>query len=179
MDVVDAALEGLQPVALLPDLGHRALLGCNLRPLEERRVGLLVGRAHVGEHQARDLVGRVGLNAHLVSEIRLGWLGRHVNALPVDVELPAVIDAAEAALFVAAEPEVGAAVRATRVDDADPAIRVAEREQVLAEQPEIDRRAVGLSDLPGEEGGHPVATHHLAERRARPDACQQLILFFG
>ena len=53
---------------------------------------------------------------------------------PVDVELPAVVDAAQAVLFVAAEEHRGAAVRAGVADQADASRCVAERDEVLAQQ---------------------------------------------
>ena len=65
--------------------------------------------------------------------VEVGIGGRHVDAGAVDVELPAVIDAADAAFLVAAEPEIGAAMRAVLVDDADPAAAVAEGQQFLAQ----------------------------------------------
>jgi hypothetical protein len=44
-----------------------------------------------------------------------------------------VIDAADAALLVAAEPEIGAAVRTILIDDADHAARVANAKHFLAQ----------------------------------------------
>ena len=68
---------------------------------------------------------------------------------PVAVELPAVIDAAQTALFVAAEEHRRAAVRAER---ARPGRRlplaVAERDEVFAEQADANRRAVRSPAVP-------------------------------
>ncbi|MND04093.1 hypothetical protein D3C83_242180 [compost metagenome] len=55
-----------------------------------------------------------------------------------------MIDAADAAVLVAPEKERRATVRAAMVHDADFAVRVAERDQVFAQQLEPQRIAVGL-----------------------------------
>ena len=74
--------------------------------------------------------------------------------------------AAQPALLVAAVVEIGAAVRAVRLDDADPAVAVAEGQQVLAQNPDLLGRAVALGQL--------LATAAPASRSgaaARPSAC--------
>ena len=91
--------------------------------------------------------GRIGGDADLVLEVVLLRLVHHVDAGAGDVELPAVIDAAQAAFLVAPEVQRGATVRAEFVDQADAAFAVAERDQVLAEQADADRRTVGFGDL--------------------------------
>jgi hypothetical protein len=87
---------------------------------------------------------RIGLDADQVLGIEIGVGGRHVDAGALGVELPAVIDAADAAFLVAAEPEIGAAMRAILVDDPDHAARIAEREQFLAHHHDLLRRTVGV-----------------------------------
>ena len=94
---VDAAFERLQPVALLPDLGDVAVGLWHLRPLEGRGCGHLVARPHIGPDHAAHLDGRIGGQPDLVAE-RLG-LVHLVDAVAVDVEFPAVIDAAQPALL--------------------------------------------------------------------------------
>ena len=95
---------------------------------------------------------------------------------PVDVELPAVIDAAQAAFLVAPEIQRDAAMRAEFLDQADAALGVAERDEVLAEQADAHRRAVGLGDLARKQRGDPVAAHRVAHRRARADAGDEFVL---
>ena len=102
----------------------------------------------------------------LVLEVVLRRLVQHVDAVAGHVELPAVIDAAQAALLVAAEVQRDAAVRAELVDQPDLAVGVAERDQVLAEQPHAHRRAVGLGDLAREQRGDPIPPHRVAHRGA-------------
>ena len=83
----------------------------------------------------------------------VGRLARQVDAVAVGVEFPAVIDAAQAAFLVAAEEQRRAAMRAIRVDQADTPLRVAEGDQVLAEQAHAHRRAVALRQLRGQRRG--------------------------
>ena len=84
----------------------------------------------------------------LVFEVVLFRLVHHVGAGAGDVELPAVIDAAQAAFLVAPEVQRGAAVRAEFVEQADAAFAVAESDQVLAQKADAGGRAVGLGDFP-------------------------------
>ena len=79
--------------------------------------------------------------------VEVGIGGRHVDAAAVGVELPAVIDAADAAFLVASKPEIGAAMRAILIDDADNTAGVAEGEQFLAHDDDLLRGAVGLGQF--------------------------------
>ena len=56
----------------------------------------------------------------------------------------------------------------------DPARRVAERDQLLAEEENAHRRPVGF-ELSGTRRRDPVLPHQLAHRRARPGADDVLI----
>ena len=59
-------------------------------------------------------------------------------------------------------------MRAELLDQADAALGVAERQQVLAEQADARRRAVGFGDFAREESGDPVHAHRIAHRGALP-----------
>ena len=93
--------------------------------------------------------------------------------LPVGVEFPAVIDAAHAAVLVAAIEQRRAAMRAAMVHDADAPGAVAERDQLLAQQHQPQRIAAG-DELRRFRGGQPILPHQLAHRRAGADAGQFL-----
>ena len=134
----------------------------------------LLARAHVGPDEARALGHLVGLGLDAVLEVLRRRHVRHVEAVAFDVELPAVIDAAQAAFLVAAEEQRGAAMRAAMLHDADAAVGVAEGDQLLAEQQEPHRLAVGLQ-LRRQAGGNPVFAHQVAHRRARADAREHLV----
>jgi hypothetical protein len=87
---------------------------------------------------------RIGFDADQVLGVEIGIGGRHVDAAAVGVEFPAVVNAADAAFLVAAEPEIGAAVRTMLIDDPDHAARVAEGEQFLAHHHDLLGRPVGF-----------------------------------
>ena len=96
--------------------------------------------------------------------------------VPVDVELPAVVDAAQAALLVPPEAQRDAAVRAELIQQADAALRVAEGHQVLAEQADAHRRGIGFGDLARKQRRYPVHAHRGAHRGALPGTRQQFVL---
>lgn len=157
---VDVALQRLQPVALplqAPDL------------VAGDQVGLDVGQgrgrfllpAHVHPHQAVAFGRAIGLGMHLVLEFLARRHVGHVHAVPSHVELPAVVDAADAAFLVAAQVERGAAMRAAVVEDADASLRVAKGDELLAQQHQPHGIAVRLQ-LGGERRGYPVLPHELS-----------------
>src|SRR5438034_955239 len=80
-------------------------------------------------------------------------------------------EVSEADLLVAPQKQRGAAVRTFVVHDPDPARRVTERDQLLAEQHQPYRRAVAL-----QFGRHcrrqPILPHQIPHDGARPDADQ-------
>src|SRR6202011_674673 len=94
---------------------------------------------------------------------------RHLQAVAVNIELPAVIDAAHAARLVAAEEQRGAAVRATLVHHADAARGlIAERDQLFTEQQQLERLAAGL-ELARFGRRDPVLAHQLTHHGAGSD----------
>jgi hypothetical protein len=166
---VDVALQGLQPVAL---------------PLDEADVGLALGNQGGFEHRQRRDLGLVahedpdqpaaldrlvGLGPDPVLEVSAIRHVGHVQALALDVELPPVIDAADAIVLVAPEEERSHPMRATMVHDAGAAAGIAEGDQPLAEQHQAARIAVG-DELFGSQRRDPVLAHQFAHHRARPDA---------
>src|SRR5262249_56625886 len=92
-------------------------------------------------------------------------------------ELRAVLDAAKPAILVATEEERGAAVRAVLADQPDATLRVAKRDEVLAEQADLLRRAVGRRQLRRRQKGQPVLAEQLAHRCAVAHAAQELVVF--
>ena len=65
-------------------------------------------------------------------------------------------------------------MRAAMLHDADPAVGVAEGDQLFAEQQEPHRLAVGL-EFGRETGGNPVLPHQITHGRTRPNARQHVI----
>ena len=70
-------------------------------------------------------------------------------------------------------------MQAVFVEHAEPALGVAEDDEVFAQQPGAHRRAVGLGHLLRQAGRQPVPAHELAHRRAAFDAAEKIVLLLG
>src|SRR5580700_9867361 len=115
----------------------------------------LLRRPHIGPNQAAQLAGQIGSHGSFI------WS----TQLPSTGEFPAVIDATQPALLVAPEKQRGATMWTIFAEELDPAVAVTERDEVLAQQPDAHRRAIGLGDLAHQESRDPIAPHRLAHRR--------------
>src|SRR5438067_2268528 len=65
------------------------------------------------------------------------------------------------------------------VEQAHAPRRVAEHDEVFAEQTDAHGAAIWLHELGRMHGRNPVLSNKLAHRRSRPDMSQQLIVFFA
>ena len=173
---VNAAFERLQVVASLDDLGDVTAGFRHLGPGEFRQRRHLLGRPEVCPDDTAKFAGRISRQPHLVLELMLLRLVQLIDAGAGHVELPAVIDAAQAALLVAPEEERCASVGAELVEQPHAPAGVAERDQALAEQADADGGAVGLGQLTGEERGHPVPAHRGAHGGAGADAGEEVVV---
>ena len=99
----------------------------------ERRRRLQLRGPHVGPDDAACLMGGVGRDAHAVLEVARGRLGWHVDALRRGIELPTVVNAAQAVFFVTSPEQVDAPVRAGGIDDANRAVGGAKGDEVFPE----------------------------------------------
>src|SRR3981081_1852133 len=100
-----------------------------------------------------------------------------VDAGAGPVELPAVIDAAQAALLVAPKIERYAAMRAIFLDEADAPLGVAEGDELLPHQFDAHRRTVRLADLTRQAGRAPIPPPRIAHRRCGAGAGYQFVFF--
>ncbi|MET3311587.1 hypothetical protein ABIF41_003428 [Bradyrhizobium japonicum] len=133
---IDHVLEMLQPVAgndCRPAAADRGIVGLDelavvhvFEALIARQHGAFLGRAHIGEDQSVALFDRVPGLAHLVLELAAVGLAGLLQAVALGVELPAVIAAADSVLLDLAIIERGAAMAASRVQEAGAAMLVAE-----------------------------------------------------
>src|SRR5712692_4573967 len=174
---IDTALETLEPVALLDDLGDVTMRGGRLGPGEVWRRRSALRGPEIGPDDPARFNGRISPRADLVLESQLLRLVHHVHAPAVHVELPAVVDAAEPAVLVPAQEEGGLPVRAPLVEQSDAAPRIAEGHQLLAQQLDAHGRTIGLGQLPRQERGDPVPPHRLAHGGATADAGDSLVVF--
>ena len=174
---VDAALERLQVVAFLDDLGDVTSRFRHLGPGELRQRRHFIRRPEISPDDAAELAGRIRGQPHLVLELEFLRLVQLIDAGTGHVELPAVIDAAQPAFLVAPEKERHAAMRAILLDEADAPLGVAEGDEFLAHQLYAHGRAVRFGDLVRQAGGDPIAPHRIAHRRAGADAGDQFVFF--
>src|SRR5487761_2029198 len=102
-------------------------------------------------------------------------LRRHVDDVAFAVEFPAVIKATQAAFFVASKRERRLAVRTRFTEKAELSVAVAERNELLAEELNPHRRAVGPGNLFRQKRGYPVPPHQVAHRSFTIDTAQQFV----
>ena len=174
---IEIAFQRLRVVALEELLGDELAAHRQLAPAEIRWSGRLCKRPHVSPHDPVALRAPIRRGPQLFPVIAVGWPVRHLEAASARVELPAMVDAAQSAFFVAPEEQRGPAVRAVRPQQPDPAGAVAKRDQVLAQRAHAQRRAVRLGQLGAQQHRLPILAHQVAHRRARADAGQKLVVF--
>src|SRR3954468_11488999 len=153
---VDLPFHDLRPVAGKIDLDDADLGLRRRRPGRSLELRHLVPWPHIDPDEPAGFLRRVSLVPHLLGEAAFGRFGRHFEHVAVHVELPAVIEAAQSAFFVAPEYERGFAVWAIFPQDSDPAVGVAKGYKILAEQAQPDGRSVGFDKLLGESGWNPM-----------------------
>src|SRR5215469_2844577 len=123
---IDLPFQYLRPIALDADLGcgdARFFGRSKGRRLEFVR---LSGRTDVAPYEAAGLPRRISLLLDAFGEMAVGRFGRHFEHIAVDVKFPAMVEAAQAAFFVAPVKQRCAAVRAEFAQRADPPLGVAE-----------------------------------------------------
>src|ERR1700730_2382600 len=113
----------------------------------------------------------------LVLELMLRRFIELVDTGAGDIELPAVIDAAQTTLLVAAEEQRGAAGRAVLVEEPDATLRVAKGDEIFAQYTYAHRRCVGPRDLVREQRGNPVPPHRVAHRSTLSHPRDELVFF--
>jgi hypothetical protein len=172
---IETAFESLQPVAFLDDLGDVPMRLRHLGPGKFRSGRHALGWSQIGPHDPAQLDRRIGGDVDLMPELVLDGLVELVDASAGDIELPTVVHAAESTFFVAAEEQRGAAVWTKFVQEPDPALGVAEGDEVLAQEPHAHRRVVGFADLARQQRRDPVSSHRVAHRTALSHPGDQLV----
>ena len=178
---VDADFQRLQPVAFPPALPGEAV-GLRRGETVEVRQGLWFPLPQPGEDHAVAFEARIRRLAHAPVQVGAFGLGRLLQAGAGHVVEPAVERAAQAAVFQPAEGEVGAAVAAMAVDQAEPPGLVAEQHQILPEQPHGLHRARVVrfrGQFLRQRDRLPVAPHQRAAGGAGAGPGQQGVLFRG
>src|SRR5262245_64391674 len=89
--------------------------------------------AHVCKDDARRFSARVGRVVNLVFERAAGRLRRSFQNFALDVVFPAVIDAPQAAFFVAAIKQRRTSVRTMLSQEPDAALAIAKGDEIFSE----------------------------------------------
>ncbi len=178
MGRVDLPFQNLCPVAAHPHFGGADARIRRRRECRRFEFAHLLRWTHIDPHKTARLARRIGLVLHAIGNEAVFGFGRHLHHVAIDVEFPAVIEAAQPALFVTRKHQRGAPVRAILVEDADTAFAVAEHHKILAQQAHLHRRAVRLSRFLGQAGCNPVAAHDPAHRGVARDAAQQVVFLW-
>src|ERR1700741_1731665 len=118
-----------------------------IHPLIIRQQGNLVLRSEIAPYNPRGLFARIGGVMDFVFECAALRLCRSLQHVAVGVVLPTVINAAQSALFVAAEKKRSAAVGAMFVQETDASLAVTKSYEVLAKQTHAHGRAVRLGNF--------------------------------
>src|SRR5687768_9526725 len=103
MSGVNAALDCLGVIAVLNVPRDVPMALWHSHPLELRQLRLQLARTHVGEQNSCRLLDRVRRYLDLVLEDAVFILRGHVDAVTFNVELPAMVCAAQTAFLIAAE----------------------------------------------------------------------------
>ena len=179
MTGIDVALGELQIVAMRDQLHDMPVAVRRFEYLGGGEFGPQFLRAEISPDHAAAFDGRKGSRFHIGFDAIPVRGVRQIDAIAVHVELPAVIDAADAALLIAAPEQVGAPVRAVGIQNAHAAVAVAERNQIFAKYAKPDRRAVRLRHLGDQHHRQPEPPEQVAHRGSWADANQQFVVFNG
>src|ERR1700704_5070627 len=96
---IQRAFHRVRPVALLEALRHVTMRRRQHPVFELWNLWFFLSRAKVCPYELAELACRVGLDGDLAVHRRAGRDVRHLDAHAVDVVLPAVVDAADAAFL--------------------------------------------------------------------------------
>src|SRR5258708_37273602 len=154
---VDMAFQRLEAVGFALPGPKVGLVRRAEHRLERRQRWCHVALAHIDVDEAAPLRHLVSLRLDLFPEVLVCRQIGHIETIAGDVVFPAVINAAQAAFFVAAEEQRGAAMRAAVIEHADPPCAVAK----------------GISRSPSSitRSGSPSALSS-DDRQARPPYCR-------
>jgi hypothetical protein len=177
MGGIDFALKRLQPVAFLNPHRDVHLLLRDQIPFQVRqRRGIGRVRAHIGPKHPVSLLAGIGLDPGAFLEAAARRLSRHVGHRAGHIEFPAMVDAAQSAIFVSPKDQRCAAVRTGLVNQTDPAFGIPEGNQILAQQPDTFRLPV-LDQIGRRQKGNPVKPEQVSKGRPLPDPDQSFIVF--
>ena len=112
---------------------------------------------HIDPHKPASLPHPIGLVLYAIGEAAFLRLGRHLRCVAVNIKLPTVIQASQAAFFISAEEERRFAMGTILAENSDATITIAKGNQVLAKQADADGITVGSGKLLRQQRWNPMA----------------------
>jgi hypothetical protein len=176
MRAVEAALGHLNPICVDVDAHQHAVALGQLHEGMACERRLLLFRAEIGPHHAASLDDGIGGRPEL-RRLAVRWIVHDLQHLAVGAEFPAVIEAANAAIFHAAQRQRRGAMDAEFVEHADLAVAATEHDKVLAEQPLRNRRTARRGQPVRRADRQPEAPEQGPHRRSRANPAKPVILF--
>src|SRR5262245_26872570 len=177
MGGIDVPLDALEPVAVHGDARGHHMVRRELMEYKIRQWRLLLRRTHVSPEHPGGLNDGVSLGADLVFEIASRCVRRCGDALAMDVEGKAMVDAHQPALVIDPVVEGGAAVGTAFLKQAHLSHSVPKGHQLFTQKLDPHRRPIGLWELRGQQEWVPIAPEQPAHGRIRTGSTYQLIIF--
>ena len=131
MQGIHAVFADLQPIARPMELVRRVRHARLLIDIEDRKIRFGLRWTHIGPDHSGIFMDMVGAMEHSLGERIVIAVGRRLEDGAVDIEVPAVVAAANTGLVELAVFERGAAVRAMQLQEPEPAAEVAKTEPDL------------------------------------------------
>src|SRR5439155_6892194 len=172
VDGVELAFETLHPIAVPLEDRNALRVGVEEVRFHVRQRRRLLPRDHVSPDDAVALLAGISPRFDLGLEIALRRFRRHIDALAADIELPAVIDAAQAVFLIAAEEQRGSPVGAGILDQTNLSRGRPKADEVLAEETDTERRTVGPRQLVRPRSRDPVLPHEVPHRCSWADPAE-------
>src|SRR6185503_5094675 len=123
-------------------------------------------RTHIGKDQSAQLAHGIGKMLHLLAELAVLGLRRHLHTLAVNVEQPTMIGTTQSAVFDIAVFQRRAAVRTMLAEQTQLAVGIAKQHQLFAKNFDRLRNIVEIASNAYDQ---PIASKPLSRRRIRTD----------
>src|ERR1700722_13457759 len=178
MTRINTTFDGLQVIRFLQAFGNVTVTLRNPRPLELGQLGLVLRRPHISPYQASVFARGVSRDPYLVFESVLLRLVGHVDAGAIHVEFPSVVNASQAALFIAAPEKARSPVGTELINQSHMPVRGPEGNQVFSQEPHPDRGTVWSWHLRGQQRGYPKPAEVFSCGSSRIGLSESFIFFF-
>src|SRR5919108_4162126 len=135
MHRISAVFDEIEPVVIVNEGTLQTALPVFIRqrPVSRKRRWLIPVWAKIREDQPAQFAHRIREMLYLLGKLAFLWLCRHFQALPLNVEKPAVIRAADAAVFDLAVFQRGSAMGTVKTQKTDLPIRIPKQHQLFSQ----------------------------------------------